>query len=77
MLKNLDKLLSLLPFNGDKLKLSGLFLLIAQLPVLVPGLDLKLLVLTILENPTKAGVIAAIVAVVHKVIKTQLPTQQR
>jgi len=76
MLKNLDNLLALLPFNGDKLKLSGLILLIAQLPVLVPGLDLKLLVLNILENPTKAGVIAAIVAVVHKVIKAQLPQQR-
>ncbi len=76
MLKNLDKLLALLPFNGDKLKLSGLFILIAQLPALVPGLDLKLLVLAILENPTKAGVVAAIVAVLHKVIKAQLPQQR-
>lgn len=72
MLKKIEAILALLPFNGEKLKLSGLFLLIAQLPILVPGLDLKELVLAIIENPTKAGVIAAVVAVVHKVLKAKL-----
>jgi hypothetical protein len=77
MLKKLDKILALLPFNGDKLKLSGLFLLVAQIPQLLPGLDLKLLVSMILENPTKAGVVAALVAVLHKIVKAQLPDSQR
>lgn len=76
MLKKLDKILALLPFNGDKLKLSGLFLLVAQIPQLLPGLDLKLLVSMVLENPTKAGVVAALVAVLHKIIKAQLPQQR-
>jgi len=74
MLKKLNALLSLLPFNGDKLKLSGLFILLSQVTALIPGLDLKTLVLMILDNPTKSGIIAAVVALLHKVIKAQIPS---
>lgn len=77
MIKKLNALLALLPFNGDKLRLSGIFLLLAQLPVIVPGLDIKELVLMILNNPTRAGVISVLVALVHKVIKAQLPKELR
>jgi len=74
MLKKLNALLSLLPFNGDKLKLSGLFILLSQVTALIPGLDLKTLVLMILDNPTKSGIIAAVVTLLHKVIKAQIPS---
>lgn len=73
MLKNLDKLLALLPFNGEKLKLSGLFILLANVPALLPGVDFRLLISMIIDNPTKAGIVAALVAVIHKLIKAQLP----
>jgi len=73
MLKNLDKLLALLPFNGEKLKLSGFFILLANIPALLPGVDFRLLISMIIDNPTKAGIVAALVAVVHKLIKAQLP----
>lgn len=72
MLKKIDAFLRLLPFNGDKLKLSGFFVLIAQLPLLVPGLDFKEIILAVIENPTRAGIIAALVAAFHKIIKANL-----
>jgi hypothetical protein len=72
MLKKIDAILALLPFNGDKLKLSGLFLLIAQIPHILPGVDFKLLIEMVLANPTKAGLIAALIAVIHKAIKAKL-----
>lgn len=73
MLKRLNAILSLLPFNGDKLKLSGLFLAVTQIMHLIPGLDWKELFFAILENPTKAGLIAAVLAAVHKLIKANIP----
>lgn len=72
MLKKIDAVLRLLPFNGDKLKLSGWFILLTQIPSLFPGLDFKALLLAILDNPTKAGIIAALIGAFHKVIKTKL-----
>jgi len=69
MLKKLNALLKFLPFDGDKLKLSVLLLMAGN----VPGLDLKELFLMVVENPTKAGLVAALIALVHKIIKANLP----
>lgn len=72
MLKKINAILRLLPFDGDKLKLSGLFLAAANVPLLA-GIDFKEFLMMIIDNPTKAGLIAALLALVHKVIKAQLP----
>lgn len=75
--KALKSVLDLLPVNGEKLKLSGLLVLLGQLPLLFPGLDLIELARMILENPTKAGIIGALIAVVHKMLKAKFPETVR
>lgn len=72
--KALRQLLDSLPFNGQKLKLSGWFLLLSQLPLLFPGVDLMVILQAILANPTKSGIIAALVAALHKFLKTKYPS---
>lgn len=73
LLGGLKRVLDLLPFNGDKLKISGLFLLLTQLNALVPGLSLGDIVSAILANPTRAGVTAVLVSALHKLLKAKYP----
>jgi len=66
----LKKVLDLFPFNGSKLKLGSIFGIIAQA---FPGVNFVLIIQQILANPTKAGVIAVVVGLVHKVLKAKFP----
>lgn len=67
------KILDLLPFNGNKLRLSGIFTLFSVLGNLVPGLSLMDIVQAILANPTRSGIIAVLVSALHKVLKNKFP----
>lgn len=73
MSKLIKKILDLLPFDGQKLKLSGWWIILTGLPQLIPGLDFKMILQMILENPTKSGIIAAIMAAIHKYLKINNP----
>lgn len=73
MQKLVKKILDLLPFDGSKLKIAGWWTLFTALPQLIPGLDWKMVLQMILENPTKSGIIAAVLAALHKVLKLKFP----
>ena len=74
--KRLKRILDRLPFNGSKLSIGALFIAIGQIGSLVPGLDIVELIKLILSNPTKAGIIAAVVGAVHKYLKARFPHVQ-
>lgn len=74
MNKVVKKILDLLPFNGEKLKISLWWLVFTGLPQIIPGADIAELLKMIAENPTKSGIVAAILALLHKKLKIKFPT---
>lgn len=72
-LKAAKKVLALLPFDGSKLKIGSILILLGQLPLILPGVNLLEIVQAIIANPTRAGVIAVIVGAVHKFLKAEFP----
>lgn len=75
-LKAAKKVLSLLPFDDSKLKLGGLLVLLGQLPLILPGVNVWEIVQAIIANPTKAGVLAVVVGAIHKFLKAKFPESQ-
>jgi len=69
----LKKVLDLFPFNGSKLKLGSIFAIVGIIAQAFPGVNFVLIIQQILANPTKAGVIAVVVGLVHKVLKAKFP----
>lgn len=69
----LKKVFDLLPFNGSKLKLGSLFAIVGIIAQAFPGVNFVLIIQQILANPTKAGIIAVVVGLIHKVLKAKFP----
>jgi hypothetical protein len=67
--KILKKLLDLLPFDGSKAKLGVVGIVLGILQNVLPGAGLVELVQTVLQNPTKAGVIVSVVGFLHQLLK--------
>lgn len=70
------KVLDLLPLNGSKVSLGAIFTLFGVIASYFPGVNLLEVVKAILANPTKAGITAVIVGLIHKVLKAKFPEAQ-
>lgn len=71
-MKQLKILLDLLPFSGEKTKLFGwLTAVVASLQA--AGIDPQVVIAAIIQNPTKSGLIALVVSLLHKVLKQRFP----
>lgn len=67
------KILSAIPLDGSK-TLIGLWLsLIGVVSHYLPGIDLMAVIQAIIANPTKAGITALVVGLVHKYLKARFP----
>lgn len=68
-MKLLDKLFSLLPFNGDKTKIGAILSLLPILKILFPALGALLDPIIQILNPEITGPIVLGTGVAHKAVK--------
>lgn len=72
MFKLLKQALDLLPFNGDKTKITAwVTASVAALQGL--GIEPAVIIEAIVQNPTKSGLIALAISLGHKVLKAKFP----
>lgn len=62
-----------LPFNGSKTALGGWMVLFSVLEHFVPGLNIATLAQFLADNPSKTGMAAVIIGLIHKELKRRAP----
>ncbi len=67
--KQIEKILSWLPFDGSKLRLGAIFVLIGQIQQYVSGADLISLIKAIAANPTATGIALVLTGYLHDQLK--------
>lgn len=60
---------AIMPLKGSKTVIGGWLVALGTVSQIVPGLDLASVASAVIANPTKAGVILAVLGVADKVIR--------
>lgn len=74
MIKLVEKILKLLPFDGSKTKLGALLALWGMLRNLVPDLDWVLVLEFVKSHPTPLGIVVFVLGILHRELKKKAPT---